>query len=554
VAYDLGFTVLEQTVNYHGTNKMSQPLRSTIRANLSADAFSVKGDKDLFDKIVADQEKYSGLLRPAKNWDLEIGGQDGGRFFQSQQSGQTIELSTSSDEQYLKNFFSLQKMMDPFVGSTGLQDITKDVMREYYDFLKGIDHLGILPNYFEPNGEMKSQANGLLITDLGSMIDVNMISSFLDPANEKYRIAEVGGGYGRLAEVVFNIYGEKNIKYILIDAVPAGLMYSYLYLSRNFPNMRIGFYYNEDPFDMDVFDCYIMPAWHFDISEAAGSFDCCINIQSMQEMEQYHVDYYLRMFNDLLKDGTGIAYLSNEKDYIFQGKWNYPVNWRLLLRTRTPRSWTRNSPTEVFVKGAGSFEKENQLLDSVYSFQLKEFDRNSVQLKTISNAEGKLEKTRDAVSRLQGELKQTRQAASDVQLELQKIQDELQKSQVESDGLQTELQKSQQNVAVLQSILSRTPLALEELTIDKVEESIQLLDHYYGSAELPEVILQFESIAKVNAHLVAANLYLKQGRYHRGFSHLFQIGRMDPLIFLSIQTLKIIGNGLIFHLRRDQRE
>ncbi len=521
---------------------MSQIIRNTIRENLH-DAFSLEGEKKLFDKIVADQEKYAGKLRPAKNWDLEIGGRNGGQYFHSQKSGETIEFGTYSDGKYYENFSSLQKMMDPFVGITGLQSINKDVVQEYYEYLKGIDHLGILSNYFEANGEMKDQANGLMITDLGSIIDINMISSFLDPVADKYNILEVGGGYGRLAEVFFNVYGTTNIKYVLLDVVPASLMYSYLYLSKNFPDLRIGFYYHEDPFDMDLFDCYIMPSWHFNISTCAAIFDCCINIQSMQEMNQYHVDYYLSMFNEVLKDDSGIAYISNEKDYIFQGEWNYPKNWKHLMKTRTPRSWTRNSPTEVFIKGAGTFEKENRLVDFMYSLQLKEFDRNLNQLKTISNFQSELQKSQQETSSLQHELQKSQQDASN-------LQHELQKSQQEASSLQHELQKSLQEVSALNITLSRMPLASEDLTVEKTEESIRVLNEYYHSQELPDVILLFENLSKINAHFVAVSLYLRDGQYRKMLLQLLLIGKLDPLVLLSLQTLRIIWNGLLFRLKR----
>lgn len=482
---------------------MIQVIKNTIRENLQDD-FSLEGDKKLFDQIVADQEKHAGNLRPGKNWDLEIGGQNGEHYFHSQKSGETIEVGAYSDEKYLENFSSLRKMMDPFVGITGMQGIKEDVVQEYHTFLKGIDHLDILPSYFEANGEMKSQASGLMITDLGSIIDVNLISSFLDPAAENCKMLEVGGGYGRLAEAFFNVYGKENIKYVLLDAVPASLMYSYLYLSKNFPDLRIGFYYHEDPFDMDLFDCYIMPAWHFDVSKYAGTFDCCVNIQSMQEMKQEHVNYYLGMFNQVLRNDSGIAYISNEKDYVFQGEWNYPVNWKLLLKTRTPRSWTRNSPTEVFIKDKGSYEKENRLVDSVYSLQLREYDRNLDQHKTISN-------------------------------------------------LQLELQKTQHEISALKLSLSRMPLASEQPTIEKVEESIQALNDYYRSKDLSDVIRLFETTSKINAHLAAVNLCIRDGRYKKAFSHLLRIGKIDFLSLFSIQTLRIIGNGFISQQKRIQR-
>ena len=530
---------------------MSSIIRTTIRVN-PADTFSLEGDKTLFDQIVADQEKHAGLLRPTKIWDLEIGGHDGRKYFHSQQRGETLELDAYSDDRYYENFSSLQKMLEPFVGSAGLQPINKDVVQKYYSYLKGIDHLGILSNYLEPDGEMKHMAEGLLITDLGSIIDVNIISSFLHPAAETYRVLEVGGGYGRLAEAFLNMYG-KSMKYVLLDAVPASLMYSYLYLSKSFPDLRIGFYYKEDTFDLDLFDCYIMPAWHFDSAAHAGSFDCCLNVQSMQEMNQYHIDYYLNLFNTVLKEGSGIAYISNEKDYLFQGDWNYPKNWRLLLKTRSPRSWTRNSPTEVFLKSAGSFEKENQLVDFIYSLQLKEFDRNAEQLKTISGLQ--LEQTKsqkqisslqEQLSSLQSELRQARQQISSLQLDLQTNRQEISR-------LQLELQKSQQQASQLSSTLMRMPLAEEEPTVERAEQSLQALNEHYRSEAVPQIARLFEPLSKITTHLVLANLYLRRGRYRTAFAHLIQIGKRDPLSLLSLQTIRVLVDGLVFRLKESQR-
>jgi tetratricopeptide (TPR) repeat protein len=323
--------------------------------------------------------------------------------------------------------------------------------------------------------------------------------------------------------------------------------------------LRIGFYYEEDALDLELFDCYIMPAWHFDPSPHTGSFDCSINVQSMQEMNQYHIDYYLSLFNTILKEGGGIAYLSNEKDYIFQGEWTYPKNWKLLLKTRTPRSWTRNSPTEVFLKSAGSFEKENRWIDFMYSLQLQEFDRSVDQLKTIASLQGELQKKEQAISNVEMKLQQSQQEISSLRLESQKrreevssLQRELQRSHQEISSLQLELRESQQEVARLSSILLRMPLGTEEPTVEKAEQSLQALNDYYRSEGLPEIIQVFGPVSRMTAHLVLANLYLRRGRYRTALSHFLKIARMDPLTFLSIQAIKIIGNGLMVSLKRPQ--
>lgn len=369
---------------------MMQIIHKTIRVNLEED-FTIKGDKDLFNKIVADQAKHGGLLRPSENWDLDIGGQDGGKYFHHLKSNEKFDVQPYTEDKFDKLYSSLQKMISPLVGSVGSKTITDETIEQYYQFINGLDHLGIVSTYFDDEGKLRQSANGLKITDLGSIIDINVITAYLDYDKNPLRILEVGGGYGRLAETFLNTHIQGTIKYVLLDAVPASLMYAYLYLSKNFPKLNIGFYYNNDPFDLSIYDCYILPAWHFDPRQYSESFDCCINIQSMQEMNQYHVDYYMKMFDELIKPNTGVVYISNEKDYIFQGHWNYPDTWKRLIKTRTPRSWTRNSPTEIFIKGTSANENHNKLIDFIYSLQLDCFDEKKYQEQEISKLQKMVE-------------------------------------------------------------------------------------------------------------------------------------------------------------------
>ncbi|MNQ65509.1 hypothetical protein D3C85_799660 [compost metagenome] len=90
-------------------------------------------------------------------------------------------------------------------------------------------------------------------------------------------------------------------------------------------------------------------------------------------MAQHHVDYFLDLFDKSVAS-DGIVYLSNEKDYVFQGAWNYPNRWNLVLSIRTPRSWTRNSPTEIY-----SIEPRRDQYESAmrltYEMQLIQYDK-----------------------------------------------------------------------------------------------------------------------------------------------------------------------------------
>jgi len=112
----------------------------------------------------------------------------------------------------------------------------------------------------------------------------------------------------------------------------------------------------------------------------------------------------------------------------------------------------------------------------------------------------------------------------------------------------SELQKNQEEVSALYLSLSKTPPASEELTIEKIEENIRALYQYYLLKDLPKIILLYENTSKINAHLVAAGLFLRSGQYGKAISHLIRIGKMDWLSLFSIRSLKVVGKGLIFHL------
>jgi small-conductance mechanosensitive channel len=178
-------------------------------------------------------------------------------------------------------------------------------------------------------------------------------------------------------------------------------------------------------------------------------------------------------------------------------------------------------------------------------------------LQRISDLQRELQKSQQQTLSLQRELQKSQQQTLSLQRELQKSQEqfyssqhELQTSQQQVSSLQKELQQKLQETSHLNATLSRMPLASEELTIEKAEESLRNLYAYYYSKELPEVILLFERITKINARLIAANLCLRYGRYKRALEHLLRVGMMDPLALFSVQAIRITGNGLIHRRQR----
>jgi len=327
------------------------------------DVFSnIKGDKKLFEKIIDDMKKNAGDFSPGLNWHLID--KTGDEISNKPAKAPDNIYARYDDNAYQKKFSSSEKILDEWIGCTGMKIVDIETIKNYEDFLSKIDFLGLFETLKEQHDKLDYK-----ITDLGSIIDINLISGLIDPTIEKLNILEVGGGYGRLAETFLNVY-EGQVKYVMLDSVPASLMFAYLYLKNNYPDLKIGFYYNDDEFEMNKFDLYIMPSWHFEGLNNLD-YDVSINIESMQEMLQFHVDYFMDLFNKQTKD-EGLIYISNSHDYVFKGDWNYPENWKRLMSFNTPRSWTSNHPTEIFKKLKGPHKIKNAFIEAGFNYHLKQ--------------------------------------------------------------------------------------------------------------------------------------------------------------------------------------
>jgi hypothetical protein len=312
--------------------------------------FEIAGDKTQFDVIVRDMCSHGGTMAPSDHWNWNLGESVKGS------NGYTSDL-------FEKNYSHLNKMLDPWVGVTGMKVLSPEAVTKYEAFLRPIDHLQLLPTDVLTHG----RANGWRETDLGSVLDLNLIWMFrVDVPNERLAICEVGGGYGRLAEVFLG-QRRKPIHYVMIDAVPGSLLYAYAYLKAQYPDLKIGSFYAGDAYDAS-YDCYVLPAWRTGALPQA-CFDVCVNIESMQEMEQHHVDSYLELFDRLTVPG-GEIYLSNARDYVFKGQWKIPRHWETLYLNNTPRSWTADHPTHILRKSAGDHSQARRAHESVFRQQV----------------------------------------------------------------------------------------------------------------------------------------------------------------------------------------
>jgi hypothetical protein len=319
-------------------------------------------DHEMFRRIVEDLRDQAGRQKPIESW-LADGG--GGACVTGMES------------------FELETLIRSWLGF-GATSVTSESLFWYYDFLCDIDGLRLMPHYFDSKSSWREPARELRVADLGTILDLNLIAPFLNPPSDApLRIVEVGGGYGRLAEAFLNIFG-KQVRFVMVDAVPASLLLAYEYLTRCNPSFRVGFDYLGHPFDLERYDCYIIPSWRIDVL-SNGFFDLAINVQSMQEMDQRHVDDYLAWFDRALSPGTGIAYLCNRRDHIFRGEYRYPDRWQLLLKQCTPRSLMRDFPAEVFRKGERCYVAENRLRAALYE---RELGRKSAALLEVAERRG----------------------------------------------------------------------------------------------------------------------------------------------------------------------
>ena len=358
---------------------------SLIRQFREKEGGSLSVARDLIRTAYSDLEKHQGLLVPGEIWDLAD------RF-----SAHPEKLET----------LTFDDMLPLWVGSNAGREVTAEVLEHYRPFLSEIDHLGLLAPFL--NAETGNQYTRM-ITDLGTVIDVNLITRYLKHSKGDHTyILELGGGYGRLAEAFLGIF-EHQVKYVIIDAVPESLVYAYLYLSKNLPDSGVGFYYCGHDFDLTMYDCYIVPTWHFE-EVNRYKFDVAINIDSMQEMTQEQIDYYLSLFDRVTKLG-GEIYVSNSRDY-YQKEFKYPKHWRLHLKRNTPRSWTPHNPIEVFEKGERDYERENLHIETQYMRELCAAYQSDYQEK------------KEAISRMQSRIRQISERNRAAQARIRELQEE----------------------------------------------------------------------------------------------------------------------------------
>lgn len=315
-------------------------------------------------EIVDDMVQNGGALVPISNWLLLD--HDRPRVLTAAET-----RAAFSARAFDEKFSTMDRMVAGWIGGQ-MEPVDDQAMVEYRRFVQHCDALGL----WEPNVEDVHARRNRMIADLGSIMDLNLIYAAADRIpRDRSLVLEVGGGYGRLAEAAINVFGT-SIRYVMVDSVPGSLYYAKRYLEAACPGIRVGSYYTGDSFDLDRFECFVIPSWRFEALNT-HTYDVCVNIESFQEMSQAHLDHYLGVFDEVTREGA-VVYSSNAHDYLFRGTWNYPSGWRKAMCANTPRSWTPDHPTEVFVKSTGDWSKQNAILDAAHRYSLGYLDTETL--------------------------------------------------------------------------------------------------------------------------------------------------------------------------------
>ena len=187
---------------------------------------------------------------------------------------------------------------------------------QYYNTVKSKDRFDILKKFPESKVGNPCQIEinkSHYSWDYIQAIDefYNIFNTFNLKLNEKLVICEIGGGYGRLAEVFLKVMS--NCHYVLVD-LPESLIISYYYLSKineknvhRYENSRDIPEYNRNIF-LNKKVTFLLPNQFSKISK--GSVDIFINIDSFQEMTPEIIKNY---FKDIQNLKGKYLYLKNSK-------------------------------------------------------------------------------------------------------------------------------------------------------------------------------------------------------------------------------------------------
>jgi glycosyltransferase involved in cell wall biosynthesis len=89
-----------------------------------------------------------------------------------------------------------------------------------------------------------------------------------------------------------------------------------------------------------------------------------------------------------------------------------------------------------------------------------------------------------------------------------------------------------------------------ESSKEKSEECLQVMNKYFSNVQLPSYLRTLEGAAYSSAHIIAARLHIRAGRYILGCQYLFNAYGKDKKTLLSLRTLKLVLNAIKYRIQK----
>lgn len=209
----------------------------------------------------------------------------------------------------------------------------------------------------------------------------DIMSKYYSSSNDKFRIFEIGGGFGLLAGLFYYKY-KSNINYWLIDAYSYSLAGQVSYLKKKFGETKVkkfeDFHSLNEALNFDGF--VVCASWNLDKLNLSNNFDLCVAISSIQETSIDTQVFYIELINKILKTEGNFISLN---DFFFP-KTNYGLinkNFKINLLEHSPRSRTFSQPLLVCKTSHNSMDYPN--LYGIYGF-IKKIDNLITKEKILS--------------------------------------------------------------------------------------------------------------------------------------------------------------------------
>ena len=178
-----------------------------------------------------------------------------------------------------------------------------------HEFVKQRDEFGLFQELEEPK-----IGNPITINIRGKRVSQDIANSYMEYSYIRSslgsefpkvkKIAEIGGGYGRLAYLFHHLHQSEGVKIILIDLPPA-LLVAQWYLRQAFPDAKMMTYRSfkefseiEEEFESSSI-CFLLP--HQLELLPKHSIDLLINVSSLQEMNRRQINRYYELIDEKTK-------------------------------------------------------------------------------------------------------------------------------------------------------------------------------------------------------------------------------------------------------------